>query len=283
MITTLITTEQFAGNGSTETPYVLPFKILSGSHLRVEVTHANGETTALDNGVDFVVTGAGGDSFSFTTVEAWPDTDTLTATVRMPLTQETNLENHSRFDAEVLERRLDYLTLLIQLAASGSGFNGDRAILFPASDPRSQTQYLPNAVQRKDTVVFFDPVTGEMQALRLDQLAQRLLVILGAEAVLPYRTREVSGSITIEQEDVNVSIRVNAVEDAVITLPETADFSDNFFCTVSKFGIGAVEFDAPSGVIIESAGDKTRIFDGKTPVGIQLIGVNRWWIFGDLY
>lgn len=182
MITTIITTEQFVGNGSTITPYVLPFRILNSAHLRVSVADAAGGVTELDNGSDFSVDGAGDNSFSFTTTDEWGPEFVLTATVRMPIVQETNFTNGGRLDAEVLERRFDYLTLLIQLLADGNGFNGDRAVLFPASDPRSQNTYLPVAPLRKDSFIYFDPDAGEMTTVTRAQLVAMMISALGFDS-----------------------------------------------------------------------------------------------------
>lgn len=282
-VATTQTLVQYAGNASDSTPYPVPFPFFDEDWLRVRLLASTGVETDLNLGDDYTVTGAGNPSGgAITTILPYAGDTQITISREVPLTQLLDLLYNDRLPAALLEQSLDKLTFITQQLA-GNAATGDRSLRFPFSEPAGNTTLLPTPVLRRDTVVYFNPVTGELETLRTDQLAQRLLVILGAEAVLPYRTREVTESVVLTQEDVNVSIRVNAVADTTVTLPLTEDFSDNFFCTLSKFGTGAVEFTAPPGVLIESEGGKTRIFSAKVPVGVQIIGENRWWIFGDIY
>lgn len=273
---------QYLGNGSASIPYPIPFPFFDEAWIKVRTLDPVGNETRLALNTDYSVTGAGDPAGELITALPYAASHQITISREVPITQLLELLYNDRLPAAQLEQSLDKLTFIAQQLAGGNA-TGDRSIRFPYSEPSGNRTLLPTPKLRRDSVVAFGPVTGEMEILRIDQLAQRLLVILGAEAVLPYRTREVTGSFTVAQEDVNTSIRVNAAAPSLITLPQTTDFSDNFFCTVSKFGAGAVAFSTPPGVILESEGGKTRIFSGKVPVGIQLIGINRWWIFGDLY
>lgn len=281
---TVKTISQYQGNGSDSDPYPTDMFFEQDAWISVRVLFPNGNEETLAQNEDYTLTGAGDPGGgNVVTAEAYDEDHTITIARIVPLTQLLALGYNQTLNSALLEKALDKLTFIAQQLAGESAV-GDRSLRFPFSEPASNNTTLPTPVLRRDTVVFFDPVTGELLNLRLDQLAQRLLVILGAEAVLPYRTREISESITIEQEDVNSSIRANSVSDIVVTLPTTDDISDNFFATLSRFSSGAVEFTAPSGVIIESAvGQSPRIFGTKKPVGIQVIGVNRWWVFGDIY
>lgn len=283
-VSTTQTLVQYVGNGSTVTPYPTGFPFAEDGWVRVSVMGPDGIVTDLNIGTDYIVSGAGDPAGGEVVTLAAYDSDYLVTIYRVvPVTQLLDLQYNDRLPAEELEGALDKLTYIAQQLAGNTADPG-RAIKFPVSEPASFNTNLPAPVLRRDTVLFFDPITGEMQILRLDQLAQRLLVILGAEAVLPYRTREISESITITQEDVNSSIRVNTASDVTITLPETFNFASEFFCSFSRFNSGAVEFTAPPGVVIESeVGAAPRIFGAKKPVGVQLIGVNRWWVYGDIY
>jgi len=105
----------FYGNGTTKTfPY--SFKILDAKHIRAVLISASGDVSdlSLDNG-DYSVTGVGsetgGDVIKATPLLAG---QTLTLVRRLPLTQETSLENQGAYYPEVVERRLDQMVMQIQ-------------------------------------------------------------------------------------------------------------------------------------------------------------------------
>ncbi|WP_312807575.1 hypothetical protein [Agrobacterium cavarae] len=105
----------FYGNGTTTTfPY--SFKILDAKHIRAVLISASGDVSdlSLDNG-DYSVTGVGsetgGDVIKATPLLAG---QTLTLVRRLPLTQETSLENQGAYYPEVVERRLDQMVMQIQ-------------------------------------------------------------------------------------------------------------------------------------------------------------------------
>lgn len=105
----------FYGNGTTKTfPY--SFKILDAKHIRAVLISASGDVSdlSLDNG-DYNVTGVGsetgGDVIKTTPLLAG---QTLTLVRRLPLTQETSLENQGAYYPEVVERRLDQMVMQIQ-------------------------------------------------------------------------------------------------------------------------------------------------------------------------
>ncbi|TBN11287.1 hypothetical protein EYC79_13495 [Agrobacterium cavarae] len=105
----------FYGNGTTTTfPY--SFKILDAKHIRAVLISASGDVSdlSLDNG-DYNVTGVGsetgGDVIKTTPLLAG---QTLTLVRRLPLTQETSLENQGAYYPEVVERRLDQMVMQIQ-------------------------------------------------------------------------------------------------------------------------------------------------------------------------
>lgn len=274
----------YVGNNSAVTPYPVTFKFFADAHLKVTVTDEDGVETVLELTTDFTVTGAGEDEGGeIVTVDAWDNTHTITIKRVMPNTQPYSYTEGQRLPAATLEENFDWIVMLAQ-QLSGLNGAGQPSLLFPFSEPSDSNRTLPNKSLRKDTVIAFNASTGEMEVLRMDQLAQRLLVILGAEAVLPYRSREVtSTAYELDPEDLNTGLRFNTSGSAVITLPESDEFPENFFAGVSRFGAGSVEFVAAPGVIIESDSDQVRVFGQKTHVAIQLIGENRWWIYGDLY
>jgi len=105
----------FYGNGTTKTfPY--SFKILDARHIRAVLILASGDVSdlSLDNG-DYSVTGVGSETGG-EVVKATPllTGQTLTLVRRLPLTQETSLENQGAYYPEVVERRLDQMVMQIQ-------------------------------------------------------------------------------------------------------------------------------------------------------------------------
>lgn len=283
-VSSTVTLSQYVGNSSTASPYPTGFPFLDSSHLRVQVMDAGGVVRPLTEELDYLVTGAGHPvQGEIRTAVAYDDTHTITILRRTPVTQLLNLLYNDRLPAGQMETALDKLTLIVQELSGGSAV-GNRSIQFPYSEPSGNPTVLPVPVNRRGSLLYFDETKGEMQVLRLDQLAQRLLNVLGVETLLPYRVREITAeAYALEQEDVNTSLRVNTAGGTIITLGETSNFADAFFCSFSRFGNGSVEFAAPPGVVIESDGNKKRIFGQKTEVVCQVIGVNRWWIRGDLY
>ncbi|MEH3125573.1 hypothetical protein [Agrobacterium cavarae] len=105
----------FFGNGSVKTfPYA--FKILDEKHIRVVFISTLGDVSdlSLANG-DYTVTGVGNEAGG-NVVKATPllTGQTLTIVRRLPLTQDTSLENQGAYYPEVVEQRFDLLTMQIQ-------------------------------------------------------------------------------------------------------------------------------------------------------------------------
>lgn len=105
----------FYGNGSNITfPY--GFKVLDAKHLRAVLILASGDVSdlSLESG-DYTVTGVGNEAGG-NVVKATPllTGQTLTLVRRLPLTQDTSLENQGAYYPEVVENRFDVLTMQIQ-------------------------------------------------------------------------------------------------------------------------------------------------------------------------
>ncbi len=144
----------FYGNGSTRTfPYA--FKILDAGHIRAVLISASGDVSdlSLDNG-DYSVTGigseTGGDVIKATPLLAG---QTLTLVRRLPLTQETSLENQGAYYPEVVERRLDQMVMQIQSVKEAT----ERSLTVePGQEKPSMTQiaaaegYAQGAKQSRD-------------------------------------------------------------------------------------------------------------------------------------
>lgn len=284
MISSAIRLVQYVGN-DVATSFAINFVFHSQSHIQAFTTDDTGVSETLELGTDYTLDGVGNPvGGTLTTTSPLASTKTLTIARVVPYEQLTDYVNNDGFDSEAHERQMDLIVMMVQQLADPNQIAGLQALKFPITEPLAFNTTLPNANLRKDTVVYFNQETGEFEVATLAYLAQRLLVILGAEAVLPYRSVEVTGSeFIVRKEDVNTAFRVNSSTDMVVTLPTTEDFYDEFFCGFSRFGTGGVEFIGAVGVTIESDSGKTRIFGSKTEVLVQKIGVNRWWIRGDLY
>lgn len=106
---------QYLGNNSTTTAYPVPFYFLEKSDLKVVVTPAIGDETALNLGTDYAVSGEGNAlGGNITTVSAWNSSYKITIYREVPATQTTVYEENADFPAKSEERALDKLTMLTQ-------------------------------------------------------------------------------------------------------------------------------------------------------------------------
>lgn len=268
---------KYVGNGSTSTPYVIPFMFFENAHIVVYV-----DGVQLGGG-DFTVSGAGDEEGgSFTTTAAYTSEQQVTVARLVPFTQPFDYSEGGRLPAKTLEKNFDWLTMAIQQLIGDQSKLLNRSLRFPIVEPSANNTELPTPAARKDTVIYFNQTTGVLETIRIDQLAQRMLVILGAEAVLPQRVIEVTDDYTLTAEESNALIRINSTEDITITLPATGEeFDQTFGCIFQRIGTGAVTFAPASGVIIDS--DYLRVFGRYTGVSCHWVGVDRWTIYGDLY
>lgn len=115
MIGDTTNTAAYAGNESTSTAYVIPFRYDVAGWVYVTVTDADGIITDLEQVTDYTLDGDGitGDG-TFTTTEAIPDTSTVTVYREAPGLQSVDLVANSPLSAETLERQLDRLAMAAQ-------------------------------------------------------------------------------------------------------------------------------------------------------------------------
>ncbi|WP_288426235.1 hypothetical protein [uncultured Agrobacterium sp.] len=181
----------FYGNGSTRTfPYA--FKILDARHIRAVLISASGDVSdlSLDNG-DYSVTGigseTGGDVIKATPLLAG---QTLTLVRRLPLTQETSLENQGAYYPEVVERRLDQMVMQIQSVKEAT----ERSLTVePGQEKPSMTQiaaaegYAQGAKQSRDEASQFsrDAAGRVEEATRAASLSERWASAPENEEVVP--------------------------------------------------------------------------------------------------
>jgi len=162
-VSILTTLDQYAGNGSTVTPYPTTFAFQAAEWLRVYVTNADGVSTLLDLGSDYTVTGAGEENGNVTTLAAYPDTHTITLLRVTPVTQLLDLEYNDRLPAEEVEASLDKITFILQELMG----DARRALTFPPAEPLGNDTELPDPALRRGAVLGFDAATGEAVLMEL--------------------------------------------------------------------------------------------------------------------
>jgi hypothetical protein len=167
----------YIGNGVT-TVFDYEFRILDQAHVKVIRAQA-GIETELTLGVDYAVSGVGASGGgSITTTVAPSATETITLLLKVPFTQETDLENQGPYYAETVEAALDLATMRDQQLAELVS----RTVRVPASNPGYDPDQLVNDVldvksNREITEAARDDAVAaaaalENQARQYDTLAQ---------------------------------------------------------------------------------------------------------------
>lgn len=104
----------YAGNGSTSTPYAVPFPFFGAADLIVTVITAGVEGAPLALTSGYTATGGDGSTGNVRTVAAVASTSTVRIRRGTPITQPTSYDNVGRFPAQAHERALDRLTYIAQ-------------------------------------------------------------------------------------------------------------------------------------------------------------------------
>jgi hypothetical protein len=103
---------EYAGNASTSTPYVIPFRFDAADWVKVTVTTAAGVVTEMEQTTHYTLGGTGSTADgTFTTVVAVPSTSTLRVYREAPGIQSIDLETNTPLPAESLEAQLDRLAM----------------------------------------------------------------------------------------------------------------------------------------------------------------------------
>jgi len=160
-VSVTVTSSQYAGNGSSSTPYATGFAFQASDWLRVYRTNAAGAITLLTLGTHYTVTGAGETSGgNVTTVTAYDSTNKITIVRVTPPTQLLDLEYADRLPSQLVEDALDKLTFAIQ------ELRNTKALTFPAAEPAGNDTELPAPADRANCVLGFDE-DGEAVVYRL--------------------------------------------------------------------------------------------------------------------
>ena len=122
MIQTDISSISYVGNGSTATPYTVPFYFFTNQDIVVVVRDNNDVETVQTLNTDYTVTGAGNVSGGeILTTWAVPSSSRVSISRVIEATQLTSYEEADAFPAKSHERALDKLTMLVQQALRGAG------------------------------------------------------------------------------------------------------------------------------------------------------------------
>lgn len=115
MIGDTTNTAAYAGNESTSTAYVIPFRYDAAGWVFVTVTDADGLITTLEQVTDYTLDGDGTTADgTFTTTAAIPDTSTVNVYREAPGLQSLDLVSNSPLPANSLEAQLDRLAMAAQ-------------------------------------------------------------------------------------------------------------------------------------------------------------------------
>lgn len=149
----------YVGDGAT-TIFPYTFKVFAAGDLVVTSTDPDGIPTTLVLGVDYTVSGAGlpgGGNVTLTTPLPGTgdpeDSHALAIERSIAATQDTDLRNQGPYLAEVIERALDRIVMMVQQALSW----GSSALRLPRGEaPSDATTRLPPLEQRKGRILGFD-------------------------------------------------------------------------------------------------------------------------------
>jgi hypothetical protein len=154
---------QYTGNGSSVTPYSVPFYFLANADVKAVLTDADGVETLLTETTHYTLTGAANPAGgSLTTVSAYDNTHTLTIYREPQQTQTAEFQSTGALPADTLTRGLDKLTMLVQ------SLSRKVARAFRFNDKASDVDALSES-GRESTVFGFDssgnPVLRDSEAL----------------------------------------------------------------------------------------------------------------------
>lgn len=158
---------QYLGNGVT-TVFAIPFVFHSKPHIYLYKEEiATGIVTPLIHLTHYALTGQSNPSGGTATLFAAPSSAFRITILRfVPYEQLTDYINNDRFDAEVHERQMDLIIMMVQQLADPDDLGG-RSLKFPPTESPAHGTILPHASLRKNTVIGFDPITGEMVLYQL--------------------------------------------------------------------------------------------------------------------
>lgn len=153
----------YAGNGSTVTPYAVPYRFDDPSWLQVIRISATGARTLLTLGVGYTVTGT-----EVRTAVAIPGSETLQILRQSPARQLVNSNGRQEAYSTALERQMDQGTMALQ--------DDQREMLRAVKAPAGETlDPVPDLSQRRGTILGFD-INGQPQVVAAGLITDAQLV-----------------------------------------------------------------------------------------------------------
>lgn len=179
MIETTLTRCESSTDG-VATTFPFPFPTLDAAHLRVVAVAADGVSTTLRLGIDYLVSGVGSASGgSVVCAPAPPPSGRLVIERVAPAVQLCDLRNASSPRPETIEDALDYVTMLVQQILTVSGTSADDGRALRLADDGTWRARAARLADLADPVSATDAATlGAVQRAVLG-------AITGAEVVLP--------------------------------------------------------------------------------------------------
>ncbi|MCL2480806.1 MAG: hypothetical protein FWF38_03740 [Spirochaetaceae bacterium] len=137
-------------SGSVPLVFNIPFPYFQKKHVKSSLTLLDDSIIDLKPDVDYSVS-APGMTGQLTRIGTWPDATRLVIYREVPVTQETNLMNGDKYDAEIVEGMADHNIMALQQVAERVG---NSVASRPDDLPRNLT--LPLAEERGNSFLAFD-------------------------------------------------------------------------------------------------------------------------------
>ena len=145
MLTNTKNVDRYLINGTPLATYSIDFPYWDKAEIKVYLTKADGTLETLVENTNYTLSTPNGNNGTLTRVGDWTAGATnLTIAREMPLTQEVDLRNGDKIDAETLEQSLDNLTAQVQQVAEAQS----RAFNTPIDEQGSNFVF-PNKDARK--------------------------------------------------------------------------------------------------------------------------------------
>jgi len=216
--------------------FVVPFRFLHASHLRVIETR-DGNETVLSPGAHYSVTGVNAESGGTVTLHAAPPVGGKIVIVRdVPITQETHYPKNDPFPERAHEQALDKLTMIAQQLAEGLG----RTIKLPADGSTTSEAFVDSLFQAQaDAIASAQSAAASQASATASEVAAHASAISAANADISASTAASSALNTLEA----IALLTAGISGSVNVF-----FTDNGFDTVYQaegFDMGGVTLAVP--------------------------------------
>lgn len=210
---------RYAGNGSSSTPYSIPFPLAAAEHLVVSVIDADENSTALELGTDYTVA----ENLTSLTTSAAVDEESFLDIVRAtPALQPTVLEEGQRIGMKSLERTLDQMTMAIQ----------DVALLPGPAGPPGEAG-LPVLTGTADPNVAGVEAAGVGQQYQL--IGSDPVRIFFSTALVPtVWTEQIAGTLTLTRGEWRAQVEAGTIPQDYIKVRDGAIIDEDDLPTIDE-------------------------------------------------